>query len=142
MPGTIRDIPPLLHDARLTDCRWDRHFKTLDLRFRCLRRNVNGTAIEDSAVDLKLGGVERVVAYYSPASVTVKPTEFQPHSRIALADLEDWPHEAVEAHLAINSLQGEFEEATACLREALVGDQDDRPGESPLQVHVSFEPHN
>ena len=76
MPGTIRDISPLLHDARLSDCRWDRHLKMLDLRFQCLRRNADGTPIEDSAVDLKLGGVERVVAYYSPASVTVKPSEF------------------------------------------------------------------
>jgi hypothetical protein len=142
MPGKIQEIPPLLHDARLSDCRWDQHLRTLQLSFRCLRRNVDGTAIEDSTVDLKLGGVERVVAYYSPASVTVKPSEFQPPSRIDLTDLEEWQHEAVEAHLAINSPQAEFEEETACLREALVGDLDDRPGESPLRVHVSFEPHN
>jgi hypothetical protein len=142
MPGTFRDIPPLLHDARLTDFRWDQHLRTLQLSFRCLRRNVDGTAIEDSTVDLKLGEVERIVAYYSPASVTVKPSEFQPSSRIALADLEDWSHGAVEAHLAINSAQAEFEEATACLREALVGELEDRPGESPMRVHVSFEPHN
>src|SRR5262245_55091014 len=140
MPGTIRDIPPLLHDARLSDCHWDRHLKALHLCFQCLRRNVDGTPIEDGAVDLKLGGVERVIAYYSPASVTVKPSEFQPHSRIALADLNDWPHRAVEAHLAINSPQADFEEVTACLREALIGDLDDCPGESPLRVHVSFEP--
>ena len=48
----------------------------------------------------------------------------------------------VEAHLAINSPQAEFDAATACVREALVGDLDDRPVESPLRVHVSFEPHN
>jgi hypothetical protein len=140
--GNIQDIPPLLHDARLSDCRWDQHLRTLQLSFRCLRRNVDGTPIEDSTVDLKLGGVERIVAHYSPASVMVKPSEFQPHSRIDLADLEEWRTEAVEAHLAINSRQAEFEEATACLREATVGDLDDRPGESPLRVHVSFEPHN
>ena len=93
-------------------------------------------------MDLKLGGVERIVAYYSPANVTVKPSEFEPGSRITLADLEDWPHGAVEAHLAINSPQAEFEAATACVREALVGEPEDRHGESPLRVHVSFEPHN
>jgi hypothetical protein len=142
MTSTFKDIPPLLHDARLNDCRWDRHLKALHLCFQCLRRNVDGTPIEDSTVDLKLGGVERIVAHYSPASVTVKPSEFQPHSRIALADLEGWPHGAVEAHLAINSPQTEFEEATACLREALVGDLEDRPDECPLRIHVSFEPHN
>ncbi len=142
MPGKIQDIPPLLHDARLSDCQWDQHLRALQLSFRCLRRNVDGTSMEDSTVDLRLCGVERVVAFYSPASVTVKPSEFKPGSRIVLADLVDWPHRAVEAHLATNSPQAEFEEATACLREALVGDLGDRPGEPPLRVHVSFEPHN
>lgn len=122
MTNNLKDIPPLLHDARLSDCRWDGHLKTLDLSFQCLRRNVDGTPIENSTVDLKLGGVELVVAHYSPASVTVKPSEFEPPSRIMLADLEEWPHGAVEAHLAINSAQAEFDAATACVREALIGD--------------------
>jgi hypothetical protein len=56
---------------------------------------------------LKLGGVERIVAYCSPSNVRVKPSEFEPGSRITLADLEDWPHGAVEVHLAINSPQAE-----------------------------------
>ena len=142
MAITVQNIPPLLHDARMNDCRWNGHLKTLDLCFQCLRRNVDGTPIEDSTVDLKLGGVERVVAYYSPSSVTVKPSEVEPNFRIGLADLEDWAHEAMEAHLAINSPQAEFEAATACVREALVGDVEDRSDESPLRVHVSFEPHN
>jgi hypothetical protein len=142
MASSLKDIPPLLHDARLTDCRWDHHLKTLDLSFQCLRRNVDGTPIEDSTVDLKLGGIERVVAHYSPASVTVKPSEFEPGSRTTLADLEEWPHGAVEAHLAIDSPQAEFDAAKACVREALIGDLEDRPAESPLRVHVSFEPHN
>jgi transposase len=142
MANTLKDMPPLLHDARLSDCRWDGHLNTLHLCFRCLRRNVDRTPVEDCTVDLKLGGVERIVAYYSPASVTVKPSEFEPDSRITLADLEDWRRGAVEAHLAINSPQAKFEAATACVREALVGGPEDRPIESPLRVHVSFEPHS
>src|SRR5579872_1953708 len=138
----IQDIPPLLHDARLCDCRWDRHLKALHLSFLCLRRNVDGTPVEDGTVDLKLCGVERIVAYYSPANVTVKPSEFKLGSVIAVADLEDWPHPAVEVHLAINSLQADFELATACVRETLVGDPKDHLTESPLRIHVSFEPHN
>jgi hypothetical protein len=93
-------------------------------------------------VDLDLGGVERIVAYYSPASVTVKPSELESGSRIALADLEDWPHGASEAHLAINSAQAEFEEATACVRETLFDDMKEQQGESPVRVHVTFEAHN
>ena len=142
MASALKDIPPLLHDARLGDCRWDGHLKTLDLGFRCLRRNVDGTPIGDGTVDLKLGGVERVVAYYSPASVTVRPSEFEPGARITPADLEAWPHGAVEARLAINSPQAEFDAATACYREALVGDPEDHPADTPLRVHVTFEPHD
>ena len=142
MSSNIQDIPPLLHDARFSDCQWDQHLRTLQLSFRCLRRNVDGTPMEERTVDLTLGGVERVVAFYSPASVTVKPSEFKPGSRIALADLENWSHGAIEAHLAINSLQAEFLEATACVRESLVGDLTNHPSESPLRIHISFEPHN
>jgi hypothetical protein len=141
MAHTIKDIPPLLHDARLIACAWDRLLKTLDLSFRCLRRNVNGTSVEDPTVDLKLGGVERVVAYYAPAGVAAKPSEFDPGPRITLADLEDWPHAEAEAHLANNTPQAEFDAETACVREALIGDLDDG-GESPLRVHLTFEPHN
>ena len=123
----LKDFPPLLHDARLTDCRWDRHLKTLDLGFHCLRRNDDGTPIEDSTVDLKLGGVEQIVAHYSPASVTVRLSEFESPSRTTLADLEEWPHGAVEAQLSISSPQAEFDEATACVRESLAGDPRGRP---------------
>jgi hypothetical protein len=142
MPGNIQDIPPLMHDARLSDCRWDCHLKTLHLSFRCLRRNVDGTPIEDSTVDLKLDGVERIVAYYSPANVTVKPSEFEPSSRIAPHDLEEWSYGPIEAHISINSLQAEFELESACVREALVGELKEHSSESSLRVHVSFEPHN
>lgn len=80
--------------------------------------------------------------HYSPASVNVKPSEFGGCSRITVADLEEWPHGAVEAHLSINSAQADFEAVTACVREALVGNLMDKPSESPLRIHVSFEPHN
>jgi hypothetical protein len=141
MACTLKDIPPLLHDARLSGCRWDNHLKTLHLCFQCLRRNVDGTPIADNTVDLKLAGVERLVAYYSPANVLVKPSAFKLGSRITLADLEDW-HGSVDANLAINSPQSEFEAATSCVRETLFGESgDDVLGECELQVHVSFEPH-
>jgi hypothetical protein len=141
MTITLKDIPLLLHDARLSDFGWDRYLKILHLSFQCLRRNVDGTPIEDSTVDLKLDGVRGIIAYYSPASVLVRPSEFKLDNRIALADLEDWSYGSMEAHLVINSLQAEFELTTACVREALVGDAEQQRGESPLRVYVSFEPH-
>lgn len=141
MENAIKDIPSLLHDALLTDCRWDYHLRTLVLCFQCLRRHVDGTPIEDSAVDLRLTGVEKVTACCSPASIFVKPSDFKPDHRISLADLEVWPNGAVEAHLAINSLQSEFEAETSCVRETLFGKPDDHD-EPPLRIQVSFEPHN
>lgn len=142
MAGTIRDIPALLHDARLSECRWDRYLHTLHLVFRCLRRNVDGTPVEDDTVELKLDGVERIAAHYSPANVLVRPSEFEPTSRIEAADLEDWPRDPTEAHLAIDSPQAAFEAATACVRELLFGEPDEGRSDSPLRVHLTFEPHN
>lgn len=142
MASTFKDIPPLLHDARLSDCRWDCHLKRLHLYFRCLRRNVDGTPFEDSTVDLMLDGVEQIAAYYSPANVLVKPSEFKLKTWIALSDLEDWPYGSVETHLAINSLHAEFEAATSCIQETLFGEGEERTSKAPLQIHLSFEPHN
>jgi hypothetical protein len=141
MMGNLKDIPPLLHDARLTGCRWDRHSKTFDLSFRCLRRNVDGTPIENSTVNLELRGVEQIVADYSPASLTVKPSDFEPPFRITLAELEEWPEGSIEAQVVINSPQAEFDSATACVRETLIGGLDDSSAMSSLRVHVYFEPH-
>lgn len=137
-----KDIPPLLHDARLSDCRWDGHLKTFVLSFQCLRRNLDGTNIENSTVNLKLSDVARIQTHYSPASVTVKPSEFVTGSRLKRTDLDEWRHGAVDASLAINSPQAEFEMETAYARELLVGDLESCPHESPLRVHITFEPNN
>src|SRR6516164_8933369 len=51
MGNSLNDIPPLLHDGTLNAFHWDRYLRTLNLSFECLRRNVDGTPIEDRTVD-------------------------------------------------------------------------------------------
>lgn len=142
MARTLHEIPSLLHEARLSDCRWDHRLKALHLSFHCLRRNTDGTPIEDTTVELRLDGVESIVGYYSPANVTVKPSEFVVNARITIADLEEWPHRATEAHIAVNSLQLDFDLATSCVQETILGEQGQHPRESELRIHISFEPTN
>ncbi|MGH7139594.1 MAG: hypothetical protein ACREHD_27965, partial [Pirellulales bacterium] len=113
--------------------------KTLTLCLQCLRRNVDGTPIEDSSVELRLEGVDQITAFYSPANILVKPSEFEPHDRITLADLQDWPHGGVEARLSINSGHAEFEMETSCFQDVLVGETVDQARTSPLRIHVFFQ---
>lgn len=142
MANAWRGIPPLLHDARLSDCLWDRHLKTLHLHFQCLRRNVDGTPLEDKAVELRHCGVEQILAYYSPAGVGMKPSEFKLESRLAKADLEAWPYGPAEANLTINSPHSEFDLATSCVQETLFSEQANQGNESKLRVHVYLDPCN
>ncbi|HVX15917.1 MAG TPA: hypothetical protein VHC22_32335 [Pirellulales bacterium] len=135
-----RLIPPLLHDARLTEFAWDCNLRTLHTLLQCLRRNVDGTPIEDPTVELKLGGVSHIRAHYSPADFSVRPSEFDLERRIQIGDLEDWPHGECEASLAVNSLHSEFDLETSCVQETLFGEQEDN--ESPLRVHICLNPYN
>jgi hypothetical protein len=135
MTESISEIPHLLHDARLIDCSWDELLRSVTLTFECLRRNVDGTEIENRSVDIVLSNVTQVIAYYSPASAVIRPSEFKVKTPITLRDLSDWPYKGREAHLAINSPRSQFELQTACVRDVLLGEEE----EVPLQVSLLFE---
>lgn len=119
MTDELHEIPRLLENASLTDLTWDPQLKTLRLCFSCLRRNPDGSPIEDPTVELGLGGVEEIVAYYSPVIVGVKPSEYRLDFRLTAADLELWPGSPGEADLAINSPHAEFTMATSYIKESL-----------------------
>jgi hypothetical protein len=140
MTDKPQDIPPLLHDARLLTLAWDSPLRSLRLFLSCLRRNVDGSPIEDTTVELRLDGVEQIAAYYAPASVEVRPSEFVVNTRLTIDDLENWSRQPNEAYLAVNSRQADFELATSSVQEALFGAQGQ--GQSELRVHLSFAPES
>lgn len=138
MANGLQDIPSLLHDARLTDWHWDSQLRRMQWFFSCLRRDEDGLPIEDSTVELRLEGVEQVLAYYSPAACTVKPSEFDVRQRLSAGDLAGWAVQPTEATVAINSRQADFDLATSCTQDVLV----DGVEPSALRVHLSFVPHS
>src|SRR3569623_255670 len=140
MTDSVNDIPQLLHDATLADLNWDPHLRTFRLFFCCLRRNTDGSAVEDPTVELQLDGVEEIVAYYSPPSFGVKPSEFDVDHRLTAGDLERWLGRPREAELAINSPHAEFTMATSCIKEVLFTEQDQDEEGCCLRVHLSFRP--
>ncbi len=140
MTDELYEISRLLHDASLTDLNWDPRLRTLRLCFSCLRRNLDGSPIEDPTVELRLGGVEEIVAYYSPGIIGVKPSEFDLENRLTAGDLELWPGSPDEAQLTIDSPHAEFMTATSCIKEVLFTEPDRVRVERCLQVYLSFPP--
>ncbi len=138
MTDRIQVIPPLLHDARLTDWHWDSQLRSMRWYFSCLRRNEDGSPIADTTVELRMEGVEQVVAYYAPARCDVKPSEFVVWNRLAVDNLGGWPGHPTEARIAINSRQADFDMATSCIQEVL----GDGSGPSGLRIHLFFVPHS
>lgn len=137
MTDRIQEIPSLLHDARLTGLHWDSQLRWMRWYFYCLRRNEDGSPIEDATVELRMEGVEQVVAYYAPARCDVKPSEFVVPDRLSVDDLAGWSRRPAEATTAVNSGQADFDLATSCVRDVLVV----APGQSDLRIHLSFVPH-
>jgi hypothetical protein len=140
MTDRIQEIPSLLHDARLTDWHWDEHLRWMRWYFACLRRNEDGSPVEDTTVELRMEGVEQVVAYYAPARCDVRPSQFVVRKPLSPDDLAAWSGPPTEAFLAINSRQADFGMATSCVRDVLVGG--DNGGHSGLRIHLSFVPHS
>src|SRR5687768_15635360 len=99
MADWYQEIPTLLHDAQFTGLQWEPHLRRIQLDFDCLRRNEDGSSLDDPVVELHLDSVEQLVAYYAPADLEVRPSEFVVRSRLSAADLVDWSQPAGEASL-------------------------------------------
>ncbi|MCG8648968.1 MAG: hypothetical protein MI861_04000 [Pirellulales bacterium] len=143
MTNGYQDIPSLLHDAKLILLDWEQELRSLRLYFTCLMRNVDGSSIPEPVVELQLSGVERIAAYYSPASVEVRPSEFHNPSPFSAADLIAWNREPCEAYLSINSAQADFKMATSCQLTWPFGSPSDaNKSEVSLGVHLALEEHS
>jgi hypothetical protein len=142
MTRVLDQLPQLLHDARLRECCWDVHLRRLSLDFICLRRNLDGSPIADPSVELRLVGVESIVAHYSPANLEVRPSDFVAKGRLCIVDLESWSRPPTEIHLSLNSEHSEFELATACVKEHLFGQSLNGGRRSEFRVHLSFDQHD
>lgn len=99
----LKRIERLLHDATVADVTWDRALSLFTLRFNCLRRNPDGSDMDDRAVEFRLTGVRVIAVGYDSASLEMRPSRFEPHRRVTPGDLADWPFRPQEASLRIDS---------------------------------------
>jgi hypothetical protein len=136
------DIPALLHDARLTALDWDPPLARLRATFACLRRNADGSSIEDPAIDLDFVGTERIAAYFEPSSIDARPSRFRVRRPLKAQDLRNWQQPVGEAVIAINSSSADFRLETACRIDWLADGAPDRQAASRLlRVHLDLSPH-
>jgi hypothetical protein len=137
--GGYQNIPALLHDAHLNGLDWEPHLNSMWLSFACLRRSVDGAPIMSPTVELYLEGVNQVAAYYSPANIEVRPSDFSVPDPLSSADLQEWTRPPDEAFVAINSPHADFEMATSCAIEWLFGEPLASDSEdSHLRMHLTF----
>lgn len=115
-------IPELLQDAALVDVQWRPEIKQLSLYFQCLRRNIDGTDIENSEVELRLCNVTGIAAYYNPLHYSKRPSQCTVEDQDLYAQLLDWNYEPYEALLSINSRQALFDMETSWKNEWLYGE--------------------
>ncbi|HEX8913446.1 MAG TPA: hypothetical protein VF796_13880 [Humisphaera sp.] len=104
---TLRRIASLLHDAVLLDVAWDRAARTVALRFDCLRRNPDGSDLDDRTVVFRLDGVCAVAVGYDSVFPEARPSSFEPPGRLTAEDMNGWPYRRQEATLRVNSAVAE-----------------------------------
>jgi hypothetical protein len=123
-------IPDLLHDAVLTNLEWRRDVAKMQLAFACLRRNSEGSPLEDP-VELVLEGVTGIAVYYAPAAIEEKPSRFEVTEELTEADLGVWSDQVIP--LYINSKVEGFEMRTASCVNWIVGESTES---SPLDICI------
>jgi hypothetical protein len=94
---TWADLPTILHDARLLELRWVTGWlrrSQVRLRFECLRRNTDGSALADRKVELVIHDLATLAVAYDAAC---RPSEFHPCHVLSAGDLHRWPSGAEPA---------------------------------------------
>jgi hypothetical protein len=101
--ATLRLMSDLLHDAKVQEVIWDQSLARFTIRFDCLRRNVDGSALSNRTVEFKMTGVQAVGVGYDSCFPEKRPSQFEPPSRISANELAEWPFRLQEGSLCINS---------------------------------------
>lgn len=133
-------LPELLYDATLTALEWQAELAVLLMTFDCLRRNADGTEIANREVEVKAEGVACIAAYYNPAKISKRPSEFALKLPFTVRDLQRWNQQPAKATLSVNSRHDRFLMATSWRIDELVGQYG--RGATPQNacaLHLQFE---
>ena len=91
----------LLHDASLERVVADGD--TVSMFFECLRRNVDGTELDDRIVELRFGSVSAVAIAYDPPAPSERPSTFEVPEAVRLSAISPWPEPSVEGDIGVSS---------------------------------------
>jgi len=117
--GSERDLPELLHDARLCGGTWHVDLASLSLRWTPLRRGSDGTPLADPSVDLRLSGVAAIVISYDPFWFEESPSQLVVDEPVQSS--EPWPFPEAEIPVSIDSPQDDEDRALAAWTDWIVG---------------------
>ncbi|MGH1345610.1 MAG: hypothetical protein ACRBN8_28860 [Nannocystales bacterium] len=112
--------PDLLHDACLRTGAYDPETRELRLTYECMRRNTDGSPMDDRTVTLHLVGVTSVIAAYDPPWPMDRPSDFRLPEDVRLPGLAPWPLPAMEVELSLDSATSAESLSLSAHRESLV----------------------
>lgn len=118
-----KKITPLLHNARLTEL--SHKDGTVSLTLECLRRNPDGSELDDESLELRLFKVENVIAYYDPFRFHIRPSTLQPDETISPTELEQCSFNKQPVTVSIDSEEARFDMLSSSRSIVLVGDLPD-----------------
>ncbi|MEM6329164.1 MAG: hypothetical protein AAF790_02830 [Planctomycetota bacterium] len=140
----ISDIPQLLHDTSLLSIEVDEPLRSACFWFKCLRRNVDGSDLDDTIVELRVTSVERIAAYYDAESVSQRFSELPDIQLLALDGLKQLEVDNPQCAVAIDSHDEYFNLETAGRVDWLLGEppvDSSMPTEQCLFVTIDTRHH-
>ena len=139
-PKQLELFPELLHEAKLQDVVWDENARQLSCMFECLRMNIDGSKMQDTAVELRFMAVRKIATFYAPSNFEIRPSQVSLDSPITFSTLGNWNKESTEVVVSINSEHSLFDMQTSWHCNWLLDDELNRTHIERPYAHIHVEP--
>ncbi|NQV27005.1 MAG: hypothetical protein HQ518_21860 [Rhodopirellula sp.] len=120
----ISIISQLLHDSQLIDLTWDSRTCCLRMTCTCLRKDIDGSELPDTAVDLIFRDVTAIAIFWGPASHEVRPSRCPSFAKATIEGVRERFMGAGEFGLTVSSPPDLCELETGCGVKWVAGDFD------------------
>lgn len=133
-----RGVAAVTRESRLLDGSWDPLARRLMLHIDCLRRNVDGSPLSDTSVELHMAGVVAIAVAYDPKWPEERPSELRLAPERVLASLQPWPLDPQELVLHVNSVADQEQLDMAARVGWILGDSEHGRA-APMRVSFNFD---